>query len=218
MDLEQRCGSCRKSLPASSFSPSYRGRPGTWCRKCFADYNAGRQRNRPEHEPQECRWCGEQYIPKQLKAAAAFCSRSCKDKLYGWVLAGKREQSKPTDRFCLHCGVTMPQRMRSDAVFCSQECNLSAHRLNRTLRRRTGEGMTGWQRAEIFMRDKWICGICRRKVDPDLRYPDPMAPSLDHVVPVAEGGDHEPANLRLTHLHCNVSRRDKGGNEQLSIT
>lgn len=94
---------------------------------------------------------------------------------------------------------------------------MAAHRLQRSLRRRTGEGMTGWIRAEIFERDGWKCGICRQKVAPNLRYPDPMAPTLDHIVPVSEGGLNEAANLRLTHLRCNCSRKHRGGNEQLAI-
>jgi hypothetical protein len=213
----QQCGSCREHKPLTDYSPSYRGKRGTWCRPCFADYWAGRPMTRKQHEPRECLWCGEEYVPKQLKTKASFCSPVCKTRHKNWVSAGERLASKPEDRFCLHCGVTFPQAKRSDAIFCSAECNMSAHRLQRSLRRRTGEGMTGWLRAEIFNRDGWICGICRKKVDPDLRYPDPMAPSLDHIVPVAEGGLNEAANLRLTHLRCNCSRGKRGGNEQLAI-
>jgi endogenous inhibitor of DNA gyrase (YacG/DUF329 family) len=183
---------------------------------CFSDYNGRRLQDWRPHDPLTCAQCGEQYVPKNLKAKAAFCSRRCKDRARNAVLAAQRLQSKP-ERFCLHCAVAMPQSKRADAVFCSAECNLSAHRLKRSLRRRTGEGMTGWVRAEIFKRDNWKCGICRKKVDPDLRYPDPLAPSLDHVVPIAEGGTNEPANLRLTHLRCNCSRKHLGGNEQLAL-
>lgn len=32
------------------------------------------------HDPLVCTVCGESYIPKARKAAAAFCSRSCKEK------------------------------------------------------------------------------------------------------------------------------------------
>jgi hypothetical protein len=218
MTLEmQQCGSCREHLPLTDYSPSYRGKRGTWCRRCFADYAARRPQNRKPPPPQECTWCGEQYVPRQLKAKASFCSRTCKDRHKNWVLAGERLASKPTDRFCLHCGVTLPQSKRADAVFCSAECNMAAHRLQRSLRRRTGEGMTSWLRAEVFKRDGWKCGICEARVDPDLRFPDPMAPSLDHVIPIAEGGSNEAANLRLTHLRCNCSRKHLGGNEQLAI-
>lgn len=66
-------------------------------------------------------------------------------------------------------------------------------------------------------RDRWRCGICSRAVDGSLRWPDPMSPSVDHIVPLSEQGDHNYANTRLAHLRCNVSRGNRGGNEQLVL-
>jgi 5-methylcytosine-specific restriction endonuclease McrA len=70
---------------------------------------------------------------------------------------------------------------------------------------------------EIFERDRWKCGICGRKVDRDLAYPDPKSASLDHIVPLSCGGEHSRANSRLAHLDCNIQRGNRGGNEQLSL-
>jgi 5-methylcytosine-specific restriction endonuclease McrA len=56
---------------------------------------------------------------------------------------------------------------------------------------------------EIFERDGWICGICGDPVDPELRAPDPMSKSLDHIYPLARGGAHSRANVQLAHLRCN---------------
>jgi 5-methylcytosine-specific restriction endonuclease McrA len=55
-------------------------------------------------------------------------------------------------------------------------------------------------------RDGWTCQICGDPVDPDLRKPDPESRSLDHVVPVSRGGADTLANVRLTHLGCNLDR------------
>jgi 5-methylcytosine-specific restriction endonuclease McrA len=66
-------------------------------------------------------------------------------------------------------------------------------------------------------RDGWRCGICRKRVDWTLVYPDRMSPSLDHVVPLSEGGEHTYANTRIAHLICNNLRRHHGGNEQLAL-
>lgn len=57
--------------------------------------------------------------------------------------------------------------------------------------------------AEIYVRDKWICGICGEGVNKDLRHPDPYSPSLDHVIPLARGGHHLRSNSQLAHLCCN---------------
>jgi len=45
-----------------------------------------------------------------------------------------------------------------------------------------------------------------RPVDAELRFPDPLSASLDHVLPLARGGRHTRENVRLTHLRCNVRR------------
>lgn len=65
----------------------------------------------------------------------------------------------------------------------------------------------------IFDRDGWHCGICSDPVDKQLRYPDPMSASLDHVVPISLGGDHVASNLQCAHLRCNMlkSNRYAGG-------
>lgn len=39
-----------------------------------------------------------------------------------------------------------------------------------------------------------------------LVYPNPLSASLDHVVPLAWGGEHTAANVQLAHLKCNVAK------------
>lgn len=74
---EQRCGRCKKNRPIERFSPSYRGRSGTWCKDCFASYARGEPAPIVSHQPITCEWCGKSYVPKHLKSNAKFCSRQC---------------------------------------------------------------------------------------------------------------------------------------------
>lgn len=55
-----------------------------------------------------------------------------------------------------------------------------------------------------------VCGICGKPVDFSLKYPHPLSPCIDHIVPVAKGG-HPSAidNLQLAHLTCNRQKSDK---------
>lgn len=69
----------------------------------------------------------------------------------------------------------------------------------------------------VGARDGWRCGICAQHVSPTLAYPHPRSASLDHVEPVSQGGKHTYANTRIAHLDCNVSRGNRGGNEQLAL-
>ena len=61
----------------------------------------------------------------------------------------------------------------------------------------------------VYERDGWVCGICGGSVNPESVYPDPLSPSLDHIEPLSLGGAHTYANVRLTHLRCNVARGNR---------
>lgn len=81
--------------------------------------------------------------------------------------------------------------------------------------RHSGAEVERFTFAEICVRDKWRCGVCGKKV-PRVKYPDPQSPSLDHVIPLSQGGPHTRANVRLTHWLCN-SRRGTRGTDQLRL-
>jgi 5-methylcytosine-specific restriction endonuclease McrA len=53
-------------------------------------------------------------------------------------------------------------------------------------------------RANVFARDKGICGICAQAVDPSNWH-------LDHIIPLGPG-DHSYANVRVTHPECNLAK------------
>ena len=74
----------------------------------------------------------------------------------------------------------------------------------------------GTQRAQfesnkrkIYMTQK-VCGICGRPVDFKVKWPDPMSPCIDHIIPVAKGGHPSDIdNLQLAHMCCNRQKSDK---------
>lgn len=54
------------------------------------------------------------------------------------------------------------------------------------------------------------CGICGKPVDMTLRYPNPMAKCIDHIIPVSKGGHPSDIdNLQLAHWTCNRQKSDK---------
>ena len=55
-----------------------------------------------------------------------------------------------------------------------------------------------------------ICGICGKPVDMSLRYPHPLSPTVDHIIPVNKGGHpSDISNLQLAHRCCNRQKSDK---------
>lgn len=80
----------------------------------------------------------------------------------------------------------------------------------------TGAGRYGTHRGAFEKNKKkvyaaqTVCGICGKPVDFSLKYPHPLAPCIDHIIPVAKGGhpsDFE--NLQLAHWTCNRQKSDK---------
>ena len=68
--------------------------------------------------------------------------------------------------------------------------------------------MTTELRRAIYERDGWICQLCREPVQERRDPTDMWAASIDHVIPRAHGGTHDPRNLRLAHRYCNSIRSD----------
>lgn len=63
---------------------------------------------------------------------------------------------------------------------------------------------------KIILATKSICGICGKPVDKSIKYPDPMSPTIDHIIPVALNGDPVALeNLQLAHRCCNRMKSDK---------
>lgn len=71
---------------------------------------------------------------------------------------------------------------------------------------------------EVFERDDWVCHLCGEPVPENLRTSgfrsgiyEPLAPVVDHVVPLSKGGPHTMDNCRLAHWTCNAKKFDREG-------
>jgi 5-methylcytosine-specific restriction endonuclease McrA len=61
--------------------------------------------------------------------------------------------------------------------------------------------------SEIAARDNYACGLCLEPVDMDLPFPKWGSPSQDHATPLTRGGVHDPSNVLLAHLGCNLEKK-----------
>ena len=63
---------------------------------------------------------------------------------------------------------------------------------------------------EVLERDGWRCHICRRRTPKAKRGSHASnAPELDHVVPLAKGGEHSRANTACACRRCNLAKSDR---------
>ena len=63
---------------------------------------------------------------------------------------------------------------------------------------------------KIIYATQTVCAICGKPVDFSLKFPDPMSPTIDHIIPIAKGGHPSDINnMQLAHLACNRAKSDK---------
>lgn len=63
---------------------------------------------------------------------------------------------------------------------------------------------------EIILKTQTVCGICGKPVDFSYKYPHPLSPTVDHIIPISKGGHpSDLSNLQLAHRCCNRQKSDK---------
>lgn len=144
------------------------------------------------NEP-ECLVCGR---PNGGYRSRKFCSNAC---MRYWHNNGK---AIPINPHCARCEVEIDlaevgrkgQRRRRTVKLC-RSCK-SQTRTEATPR-------------ELALRDGPYCQLCGCDVDLTARHPDPMRPSVDHIIPRARGGSDVAENNQLAHLLCNQIKSDR---------
>jgi 5-methylcytosine-specific restriction endonuclease McrA len=69
----------------------------------------------------------------------------------------------------------------------------------------------------VYERDGWTCGICLKRINKRAKYPNPLSPSLDHIIPMSRGGGHQYVNVQAAHLRCNIEKGKQSKGEQLLL-
>lgn len=125
--------------------------------------------------------------------------------------------SRPPDSFCVVCG----KRLRNKTcprLYCSKACQRKtpqyrqgqkAARRRRRARKRKAQRVETVDALVVYRRDKWVCQLCGEKLDREAKVPDSLAPTVDHIVPLARGGDHTYANTQAAHFICNAKKGDR---------
>ena len=60
----------------------------------------------------------------------------------------------------------------------------------------------------LFNLHGWICWICKDPIDPNIRKPNPLAATVEHMVPLCKGGTHTWDNVAPAHAACNFAKAD----------
>lgn len=212
------CKKCGRDFPCTR-QQGAPGRPPLYCSKRCRNASqytprpkprasclSPEQRSEVARNASRARWANDSETDRSVAARAAASARWA-----GHVAPPKRTREVRKCRYCDTEKLMTPRQ----AICGADECRLrrNAARMGRFVHARRAQQRQlpseSFDPAEIYARDGWTCGICSLPVDPDLRHPDRMSVSLDHVIPLSCGGHHTRENVRCAHLDCNVKRGNR---------
>jgi hypothetical protein len=212
--------------------PEYRSRRLQQRRKANA-----KSRERPWVEQYDCVGCGRRCIRGENVPIRAnrWCSKSCaKNHLRSasptpTKIQRKRAELARRDRglasrrrrtwqqsTCGECGSRFLVPARATDATCSRVCadgwrrsQVKDGRRRRRARQRGASRRERYSLRQIAERDRWKCQLCGDLVLKSAAVPHPRAPTVDHILPLARGGDDTVANVQLACFRCNCLKGDR---------
>lgn len=213
--FRRRCQGCGCILPTSGRERNRRLWCSQACKARLGRREAGTYVSRSEMR--QCIRCGVEFAA--ALPAAKYCSRRCgwlhraelRPKCPEWAAGRRRERPLP----CRLCGQLVLSR--ASKATCEPCRKIAQQAVNaRKNHKRRAVGTSDFDLVAVGDRDRWKCHICGRRVAKTLSGNNPMGPTIDHLVPVAEGGGNTMANVALAHRRCNI-QRGTGGAAQLRL-
>lgn len=192
----KKCKKCEVEKPLSEFSLEGKTRsdgtrpPRSKCKPCrqieFKEYRERDIEKIRAIERAKVRRYGERH-PERVKAANRASYRKHREKR---LAANRRwEKNNPGQRRIL----TRRWAARNKA----RKAELARQYIARKLDAFVAEV----DETEILIRDLGICGICTKPIMESFQ--------IDHVIPLAANGTHEPNNVQLAHPACNQSKGNR---------
>lgn len=160
----------------------------------------------------KCRQCGKVFTARSK--GNTLCSAEC-----------RRSRALELDtvrrpRLLIHqcvCGESISSKRKRCAA-CLKASQKARRQRDKRRRRAAKRGAVSepYTLMEIASRDRNVCQLCKKRVAISQQVPHPKAPVIDHVLPLARGGDDTRANVQLAHFLCN-SVKSAGGSQQLAL-
>jgi len=197
-----RCNMCQEPFTRIDKGTGY-----SYCIACSTKvrrwYNYGGIA--PELAERPCARCATMFQP-ELGKASRYCSTCSYIHIRSMPLTCRLIQ-------CSDC--TAPTKPRGKAKRCAR-CQFiatatrqDANSARRAHIERAGDKDISWR--TVGERDSWICHLCLKKVPQQPgKAKSPKGATVDHLIPLARGGEHVWKNVALAHRYCNVSRSTEG--------
>lgn len=195
------------------------------CAFAYRQLHGFPERRKPTAQPQSlltCEICGKPCKRKGAKTCSDECRKEHKRRTSReWYESQSQRDRSP--RPCKECGKTfVPEYGNKRRVYCSGKCMRRAgkrssrkltgtfnHTARKRLRLMHGDSWRSMyetiNKRRVFERDKWKCQLCGRKVKRTNKW-NPLQATIDHIVPLALGGEHKYTNVQTACMECNSKK------------
>lgn len=184
-------------------------------------------RTDPKHQIRiKCKTCGSVFersssVLRSKNITCEYCAEKEKQqielqnervKLMRFFVALKEYK---TPKICKGCGSEYYSQFENSA-YCSQECRKKNRKAGSSIRSRCRHYGVYYDPAVkpklVFERDHYICQICGMATNPNDKSWNgnfgPYSPTVDHILALANGGEHTWENVQCAHAKCNSWKRD----------
>lgn len=199
----------------ATFRPSHRDRTSYCSRPCaFAGRAADKaarlaakvaERSQRVYPKRNCSECSTEFRSSQTHQL--YCSKPCSTR-------ASEKRNRLVDRSarrCAECDTAFaPDYGSKRRRFCSDGCAKRAARRPGRIKRKAKQRAASVETVDplkVFERDGWRCQLCGVKTPRSKRGSiHPRAPELDHIVPLAAGGEHSYRNTQCACRACNARK------------
>lgn len=213
---ERICKNCGKHFYAKEDRKTY------CSRECaFKDYKNWQNPLEKQKWPQcklnynECQICGKEFITNHPNNYCSKCRKEgYREASRQWSRIKYYRNNKLVERNCPECGKLFKIfETNKTRKYCSLKCGEKVARRNgKATNRARGRRLnriyeTEKERIklnEIYLRDGGKCQLCHKKVYLKYKFPHRQCAVLDHIKPLAKGGEHRKRNIQLAHNICNA--------------
>lgn len=149
-----------------------------------------------------CKECKQNQWKRQYEITSGYKSGICT-----CVRCGKQFSKDKRATKCLYCSnrcqnAAQQQRKRARIIIDNNEPMTLSERIQLSYKRR-------YEIQKHFKEKNQYCGICGMLIDMNLNHPHLYSFTVDHVIPLANGGSDDLTNLQPAHLICNSTKGNR---------
>ena len=178
-----------------------------------------------------CRYCGATFLHPERPNQSKTCTHACflairiqRELQQRWliqrreVIVAKRENLLAIA--CVDCGQVGGLAAKQQGPV-RKRCQLCKDHHEKELRNALKKSYDAKKRgssdvdgdkitlARLLLRDGAVCRLCGLMTDHESEPQSATYPSVDHIVPLSQGGAHRWQNVRIVHRLCNTMRGNR---------